>query len=285
MGADMKLPAIQFYPGDWHRDVGVQSLTLEERGAWFEILLLMHDGERRGFLLLNGRPIADETLANYLRCDLAKLRQIVGKILANGVASRDEKTGALYCRRMVKDEHIRHVRSEAGSIGGYQKAARTAGKSVANPTPSSSSSLSTSSSEGKKDPCRPMGSTDRSVAESLMEIWNLGRPAREQSRLTPKRLAKIAARIKDGFGKEELETVVRRLKASGFHNGDNDRGWKAPGPEWVLNSTEKVEQWLSRGDEPGKKTALGPRSLSEIDGQQSVFAGIDKLVPSAGAEG
>ena len=31
----MKLPAIQFYPGDWHKDQGVQALDLTQRGAWF----------------------------------------------------------------------------------------------------------------------------------------------------------------------------------------------------------------------------------------------------------
>ena len=29
----MKLPAIQFYPGDWHKDQGVQALDLLQRGA------------------------------------------------------------------------------------------------------------------------------------------------------------------------------------------------------------------------------------------------------------
>ena len=32
----MKLPAIQFYSGDWHKDQGVQALDLAQRGAWFE---------------------------------------------------------------------------------------------------------------------------------------------------------------------------------------------------------------------------------------------------------
>ncbi|GAA3973832.1 hypothetical protein [Hymenobacter antarcticus] len=41
----MKLPAIQFYPGDWHKDQGVQALDLAQRGAWFELLLMMHDSD------------------------------------------------------------------------------------------------------------------------------------------------------------------------------------------------------------------------------------------------
>ena len=54
----MKLPAIQFYPGDWHKDQGVQALDLLQRGAWFELLLMMHDSDERGVLLVNGAPHA-----------------------------------------------------------------------------------------------------------------------------------------------------------------------------------------------------------------------------------
>ena len=62
----MKLPALQFYPGDWRKDVGVQSLTYHDRGVWFEILMLMHESEPRGMLLLNGRPVTDEALGRLL---------------------------------------------------------------------------------------------------------------------------------------------------------------------------------------------------------------------------
>ena len=51
---DKKLPAMQFYPGDWRKDIGVQSLSFHDRGVWFEMLMLMHGSERRGVLVLNG---------------------------------------------------------------------------------------------------------------------------------------------------------------------------------------------------------------------------------------
>ena len=35
-----KLPSMQFYPGDWRKDPGVQALDFESRGIWFEILSL-----------------------------------------------------------------------------------------------------------------------------------------------------------------------------------------------------------------------------------------------------
>ena len=113
-----KLPAIQFYPGDWRKDVGVQSLSFHDRGVWFEMLLLMHESERRGFLVLNGRPMSDETIARALGLDKQILTLALTSLLESGVASREDETGAIYCRRMARDEKLRKVRSDAGKKGG-----------------------------------------------------------------------------------------------------------------------------------------------------------------------
>lgn len=114
----MKLLAIQFYPGDWHKDQGVQALDLQQRGAWFELLLMMHDSDERGVLLVNGSPMPDVVIARRLGLDNQTANQILTTLLSYGVASRREADGALFCRRMVKDEKLRQVRTEAGRKGG-----------------------------------------------------------------------------------------------------------------------------------------------------------------------
>ena len=114
----MKLPAIQFYPGDWHKDQGVQALDLAQRGAWFELLLMMHDSDERGVLLVNGQPMPDAVIARRLGLDNQTANQILTTLLTFGVASRRESDGALFCRRMVKDENLRQVRTAAGKKGG-----------------------------------------------------------------------------------------------------------------------------------------------------------------------
>jgi len=114
----MKLPALQFYPGDWHKDQGVQALSLEERGAWFELLLMMHDSDERGVLLVNGQPMSETVTARRLGLDNQTANQILTTLLTYGVASRREHDGALFCRRMVKDEKLRQVRTNAGKLGG-----------------------------------------------------------------------------------------------------------------------------------------------------------------------
>lgn len=151
-----KLPALQFYVGDWRKDPGVQALDYEYRGVWFEMLLLMHESDQRGKLLLNGKPMPDEALARLLGLDLQKLKKIKSTLLDFGVASIDEDTGAFMCRRMVRDEEIREKRREAGKKGGNpnlvkQKSSKKKEEDnqtdKQSSTPSSSPSISTSSSD------------------------------------------------------------------------------------------------------------------------------------------
>lgn len=145
-----KLPAIQFYPNDWRGDIGVQSLSYHDRGVWLEILFLMHSSEQRGLLLLNGKPMPNEVLARHLALDKQKLEQTIENFISYGVASIDEETGALMNRRMVKDEHIRQVRKEAGAKGGNPNLLNQNSNQTASKKQPLLSSSSSSSSNGRK---------------------------------------------------------------------------------------------------------------------------------------
>lgn len=116
--SEHKLPALQFYPGDWRKDPGVQSLNYHDRGIWFEILLLMHESEQRGKLLLNGKPMPEEALARLLGVDKQILTTTLSTLLTYGVASLDDETGAFMSRRMVRDESVRQIKIKAGKLGG-----------------------------------------------------------------------------------------------------------------------------------------------------------------------
>jgi hypothetical protein len=148
-----KLPAFQFYPGDWRKDVGVQSLDYFDRGVWHEMLCLMHESERRGVLVLNGKAMPDEGLARLLGLDKQKLTTTLTTLLTSGVASREPETGAVFCRRMVRDERLREVRAEAGKMGGnpvlLNQKSTTGDKQKSTPSSSSSSSISFSTATAK----------------------------------------------------------------------------------------------------------------------------------------
>ena len=142
----MKLPAYQFYPGDWRKDPGVQALNYHDRGVWHEMICLMHESEQRGLLILNGRPMPDEVIARLLGLDNQILTTTLTTLLTYGVASRDEETGAVMSRRMVRDEKLRQIRKECGKQGGNPNLVNQKSTTPVNQksTPSSSSSSSKS---------------------------------------------------------------------------------------------------------------------------------------------
>ena len=113
-----KLPAMQFYPGDWRKDPAVQALDYHDKGVWLEVLFLMWESEDRGKLLLNGQPMPDEATARILGLPEAEWKQARSRLLSYGVASIDPETGALMNRRMVRDEVTRRAKAEAGRKGG-----------------------------------------------------------------------------------------------------------------------------------------------------------------------
>lgn len=113
-----RLPALQFYPGDWHRDAGVQSLNLEEKAVWLELIFLMHDSEKRGFLVLNGKPMSEGVIARLIRSDIPTVNRALSAIQNFGVASVEPETGIMYSRRMVREEEIRLINRMNGRKGG-----------------------------------------------------------------------------------------------------------------------------------------------------------------------
>lgn len=111
-----KRPAFQFYPGDWLRDLALRSVSVAARGLWMDLVCLMHDGQPYGHLALGGRPIPDGQVARMVGLTESEYRPLRDELVAAGVA-RVAGDGVLHSHRMVKDEHIRQVRSAAGKSG------------------------------------------------------------------------------------------------------------------------------------------------------------------------
>jgi hypothetical protein len=139
---------MQWYPGDWRKDIAIQSLSFHDRGVWFEMLMLMHDSEQRGILMLNGNAMTEEMIARAIGLDIQMFNQTLTNLLTTGVAQRDPKTNSVMNKRMVHDEEVRKIHAEAGKKGGNpvlvnQKKNQTPNQTAnQNLTPSSSSSSS-----------------------------------------------------------------------------------------------------------------------------------------------
>lgn len=157
--AQSKLPAMQWYPGDWRKDPGVQALDYYDRGVWRELLDVMHESPERGRLVFpTGAPMPDSAIARLLGITEAEWKQIRSRLLSHGVASEDED-GVLYNRRMVRDEHLRHVRAEAGRKGGKASKPQSKRESKTETKRGSSSSSSASAEEKQEKKSKQNRST------------------------------------------------------------------------------------------------------------------------------
>lgn len=119
-----KLPAFQFYPGDWMKDPSVRSLSYAARGLWTDMLCLMHASDRRGYLQLNGKPVTAEQLARMTGGSTDEVSRLLQELENSGVFSCTDH-GVIYSRRMVRDEKKRQKCSVAGRKGGGNPKLRT----------------------------------------------------------------------------------------------------------------------------------------------------------------
>ncbi|MBC6697358.1 hypothetical protein [Hymenobacter sp. BT190] len=254
----MKLPAIQFYPGDWHKDQGVQALDLAQRGAWFELLLMMHDSDERGVLLVNGQPMPDAVIARRLGLDNQTANQILTTLLAYGVASRRESDGALYCRRMVKDENLRQVRTAAGRKGGNPRLLNqnpnqtptTRDKQI--PTPSFSSSLTSSIKERAADATQsaPALISEKSESEerkssgspSQQERGPGGEAPQPRRQKVPPTLAEIQAYAAE----QHPNSPDAQTEAAAFHDHYESNGWRVSGKTPMADWRAAFRGWMRR---------------------------------------
>ena len=154
----MKQPAFQFYPGDWMKDPAVRSLSLEARGLWIDMLCLMHESDRRGYLQhANGKPVSQDQLARMTGCSPDQISRLLQELFDSGVYSCTDH-GTIFSRRMVRDEIKRGKCREAGKLGATLKGQRKGdmqgdmkGDGQRKPRPSASASISASiSSSGSK---------------------------------------------------------------------------------------------------------------------------------------
>lgn len=106
-----------FYPGDWLKDPAVRSVSLAARGLWTDMLCLMHESPRRGYLQhSNGKPVTAEQLARMTGCSTDEVSRLLRELEDAGVFSCTDH-GVIYSRRMVRDEKIREIRSRSGRLG------------------------------------------------------------------------------------------------------------------------------------------------------------------------
>ena len=141
-----KLPSTQMYPGDWFKDPALRLCSPAARGIWADMLMLMFEAPQRGvFRVRNGAVLCAVSIQNIAKSIAGAKPKHILELIDNGVARVARKDGAIYSKRLIRDELKRRHKAQAGSKGGKQ----TSSKPQANPQAKRGSSSSTSSSTSK----------------------------------------------------------------------------------------------------------------------------------------
>ena len=131
----MKRPAFQFYPADWRSNAKLRRCSDAARGAWMDVLCVLHDSDEYGVARY---PLTE--LARAAGVPLRLLKELVAKDVLKGadkdapayvftpshagkdgepVTLVDESAGPCwYCTRFVRDEHVRQKRGASTRFSG-----------------------------------------------------------------------------------------------------------------------------------------------------------------------
>jgi hypothetical protein len=233
-----------------------------------DMLSLMHECARRGYLEVNGKPVSLAMLARMTGGTTDEVSRLFQELDSSGVISRTDD-GLIFSRRMVRDEHKRNACREAGKRGGnpalmggdkggdkHTPKGGAKGGAKGEITPSSSSS----SSSSDKDPQPPSGEFDRFWAEYPKTL----RKADEQG--CRKKWAKLkldaeAARVLAG---------LRILKES--PDWTKQGGQFIPAPMVFLNQRKwDIDMAISTGRQSDDQTrALIAQRQAQVASQQAV---------------
>lgn len=177
----MKRPSFQFYPADWRNDAKLRRCTDAARGAWMDVLCVLHDGDEYG--------ICRWALADLARAASVPVR-LLQELRTKGVLKGDDSeigafvytprhagqngepvtliaAGAGPCwfsSRMVRDEHVRQHRGVGTRYAGEARSPEATPKPTPKPPiggrQGDGSSSSSSSSSSKNTPKPPRGGCD-----------------------------------------------------------------------------------------------------------------------------
>lgn len=126
----MKRPSFQFYPADWRNNAKLRRCSEAARGAWMDVLCVLHDMDEYGVCRW---PLSD--LARSANINLKLIKELVDKGVLKGADKNAEpyiytprhagKNGEpvtlvenngqplWYCSRFVRDEYVRQKRGQS----------------------------------------------------------------------------------------------------------------------------------------------------------------------------
>lgn len=238
-----KRPSFQFYSADWLKDPAVRSVSLAARGLWFDMLCLMDQSSRRGFLQNpSGKPVTALELARMSGSTTDEVSLLLPELENAGVYSTSE-TSVIFSRRMVRDEHKRELCSEAGRKGGGHPTFKQ-NRKVHPPPP-----LKVDIEDEVNSNC----SSDKESEESTLnerarEVFEHYRTHHPKAHAVPENAKKewslVVARLAEGYSVDDLKSAIDGCHRCPHNQGENERGTKYLALELICRTGSQVTRFM-----------------------------------------
>lgn len=263
-----KDPSMPFYVNDWLSSMTVTCMSLAEQGAY--VRLLCHCWASQDASL----PDDDTALAavsglveGWLSGGSSKLRKCF--------VPHPEKPGFLTNEKLYRLWQERQKWRQKSSEGGRKSAESRrlqglkGGSTTVSTKPQPNGNSSSSSSSSINTPLPPTGGDDP-VIQTIVEAWNAIPDIVKVSKLTPKRLRALKARLKEPDFRKDWRAGLQAVSASEFLRGlIPGKDWRADF-DWFLKPeslTKLIEgKFQKQAGQPGTRPAAKPETTDTAAG-------------------
>lgn len=264
-GSQIKMSKINnfnYFPHDCNARADEEILKIRAKFgnvayAWFFMIIECMAEGPKGELSLNGDAIGGLSLA--LNTPKEELAEFIEYAIDIGLFKSDGEK--FWNERMMEHLSYRKKFKEWGKKGAKLRWGDKGKNRGGNSTPNSNKRKENNNkiiNNNKKKNIKKK--KDKVPLDDFINLFN--KLFKRNFRVTTGRRKKLKTRL-ETFSYEEIKKALYNLSRSEFHQGKNDRGWKAD-PDFLLRSDEQVDKWLNTGSGRKQQKTLAER-LKESD--------------------
>lgn len=253
-------PYLPLYVQDFLTDEKLMECSASATGIYIRLLCIMHKSDEYGVILLKQKDKQTDNqiknfaikLAKYLPYSTEEIISGITELLSEGVIQNGGDK--ISQKRMIKDNEISIIRSEAGKKGGIKTQFAKAKEEA----------TSQANSETEDEADTSLLNIDTVINyNGILENYHLYCDKLPKvAKLSDQRKKHISARFKE-FNYDVLIDVLKKAGKSEFLSGKNDRAWKAD-IDWIFNPTNFLK--IMEGKYDNKDVSNKGNQLTDIDG-------------------
>ncbi len=280
----MRYPWFKLYPKLWLLNQKVMKLTYEERGIYFQLLVLLWEMDKECTLLDD-----DIFIAQLLSIRVGKWKKLRSVLIEGSNPVLFVKNGMIYNKRLTSEYFDARKRSENGKYASDMKKMKKNKTRIEGSIDKNSINNDVCTKKSKKKPSEenvntlknkeyslttvkpevtykdkdkdkdkdkeinnttedtPTSTSVQKQSETVKKIFTFWKKIMNhpKAKLDPKRSKAISARLMDGYTEEDIKKAILGCKKNPFNMGQNDNNQIYDDIELICRDVIKLEKYLN----------------------------------------